>query len=156
MNSFRLSRKLVLGIALAVPAGGCGSGPPADGIRVMDAYEGEQLPEMTWAEPSPLARHREIPVLHPPEVFAVYVPAQVSRSRDVLIGDHWMFLKLTDARWFPEKREPTLRAVREAGPEEIRELRRAFVGGMGRMIVPLEEETNPTPGREEENPSEAR
>jgi len=51
---------------------------------------------------SPFAAREPVPVLSPPEVFAVYVPPRVDRANDLLIGEHWVFLKLGDSEWFTE------------------------------------------------------
>ncbi len=56
---------------------------------------------------SPIRRTMEMPVLTPPEVFAVYVPSHLDRERDLLVGEHWVYFKLTESEWFTEKRVET-------------------------------------------------
>lgn len=44
-----------------------------------------------------------IPVLLPATVKKVWVPPHVSDSdSDVMIGGHWIFIKVTDDKWFIE------------------------------------------------------
>jgi hypothetical protein len=60
-------------------------------------------------------------VLSTPEVFAVYVPSHA--ERDVMVGEHWYFLKLRDAEWYVDRlREPDPPATGDAPPETMRPL----------------------------------
>jgi hypothetical protein len=87
------------------------------------------------AAPSPLRAEREIPVLSPPEVFAVYVPSHVDRNRDLMIGEHWVFLKLKDGDWFIEAGEPAdPAAAGDASSESLAPLR--SLDGFDRAVVP--------------------
>jgi hypothetical protein len=44
-----------------------------------------------------------IPVLLPPTVKKVWIPPHVSDADpDVMIGGHWIFIKVTDDKWFIE------------------------------------------------------
>lgn len=81
-------------------------------VRVVDAH-------------SPLSGRQPVPVLSPPEVFAVYAPSRLDRKRDVLVGEHWIFLKLKDGEWFTERveaREPRIQGT--ASDAEFEPLRR--------------------------------
>ncbi|RPH47234.1 MAG: hypothetical protein EHM91_06210 [Planctomycetota bacterium] len=61
-------------------------------------------------------------MLSTPEVFPIYVPSHA--EKDVLIGEHWIFVRLTDPEWFIERlREPDPPATGDAPPETMRSLR---------------------------------
>ncbi len=114
----------------------CATAPSVDrGVPVREAY-GESSLNMSITDSSPLAARKEIPVIYPPEVFAVYVPAQVSRKRDILIGDHWVFLKLKEGGWFPEKLDEDLRSQQAAGEGDVELARKKLSGA--RFVVPHE------------------
>jgi hypothetical protein len=73
---------------------------------------------------SPLRQRREVPVLYPPEIFAVYVPSHVDRPHGLMIGEHWLFLKLRESEWFVEKEaegEPATTGIANEG--DLRPLR---------------------------------
>jgi hypothetical protein len=68
------------------------------------------------------ARRRRSPILSTPEVFAVYVPSHA--ERDLLIGEHWLFLKLRDSEWFVERlTDPDPPSSGDAPAEHLRPLR---------------------------------
>ena len=74
------------------------------GRPVLDAYHGPRTDTLRIADtPSPFAAKKPVPVLAPPEVFAVYAPARIDRANDLLVGEHWIFLKLGEAEWFAER-----------------------------------------------------
>lgn len=111
---------LALGLALL---GGCSllGVAPAPGRPVSEAYAGGHDLRVLDLE-SPLRARGRIPVLSTPEVFAVYVPSHV--ERDMMIGEHWLFLKLRDAEWFIERlQDPDPPADGAAPPESMRPLR---------------------------------
>ena len=77
---------------------------PGGGRPVSEVYGSGSFPELGVREhSSPLKADRAIPVLSPPEVFAVYVPTHVDRERDLMVGEHWVFFKLRNAEWFIER-----------------------------------------------------
>jgi hypothetical protein len=90
------------------------------GKPVSEAYGGSHELRVLDVE-SPLKAQKKIPVLSTPEVFAVYVPSHA--ERDVMVGEHWYFLKLRDAEWYvdrlrepdPPPRIPVLRRARAIG-----------------------------------------
>jgi hypothetical protein len=92
--------------------------------------------------PSPLRADREIPLLTAPEVFAVYVPSHLDRSRDLMIGEHWIYFRLRDGEWFIERdREPELPAREEASPDDLKPLR--SLEGLDHVVTPWAEPKSP-------------
>lgn len=91
------------------------------GRPVSEAYGGSHEVRILDG-PSPLSAQRRIPILTTPEVFAVYVPSHA--ERDLLIGEHWNFMKLNDPEWYIERlRDPEPPANGDAPPESMRPLR---------------------------------
>jgi hypothetical protein len=84
-----------------------------DGMTVEEAYGNgtdEKLSRLKIADyPSPTAREKVIPVMRPPQAFAVYVPQHADPENRLWIGDHWIFLELTKGGFFAEE-------VKEADP----------------------------------------
>jgi hypothetical protein len=112
-------------------AAGCGGAVPRDGVPVRDAFDGgpEAAQLSIRQDPSPLAARLFVPVYHPPEIFPLYVPSRVSRDRDLLVGEHWIFVKLRDGGWFPEREgEDSLPKSPAADPEAMRDLLRRVAG----------------------------
>lgn len=90
------------------------------------------------AEASPLRAAKEIPVLSPPEVFAVYVPSHVDRERDLLVGEHWLFFKLSESEWFTERRRAAVpKASGPASEAQVAPLR--TLKGLEAALVPTRE-----------------
>jgi len=90
------------------------------------------------AESSPLRAAKEIPVLSPPEVFAVYVPSHVDREHDLLVGEHWLFFKLSESEWFTERRQAA--APKASGPAAESQLAPLkALSGLDRAVVPYRE-----------------
>ena len=101
------------------------------GRPVSEAYGGSHELRVLDVE-SPLRAERRIPILSTPEVFAAYVPSHA--ERDLMIGDHWLFLKLRDAEWFVDRlAEPDPPASGDAAPETMRPLRDL---DWNRIVVP--------------------
>ena len=95
-------------------------GPLRDGRPVTEAHAGGHELRVLDVE-SPLRAQPRVPVLSPPEVFAVYVPSHT--EPDLLIGEHWLFLKLRDAEWFTERlQDPEPPAAAEVPPEQMKPL----------------------------------
>lgn len=78
---------------------------PTTGKPVEDAYAlSSSLSQVKILEKrSPIYQEQKIPVLYPPKVFACYVPSHVDKRSDILIGEHWVFFKLSESIWFIEK-----------------------------------------------------
>jgi hypothetical protein len=90
------------------------------------------------AESSPLRAAKEIPVLSPPEVFAVYVPSHVDREHDLLVGEHWLFFKLSESEWFTERRQAVIPAAGGAATEsQLAPLK--SLTGFEKAVVPYRE-----------------
>lgn len=124
-------RTLLLALA-ALPAGCSLAGTlQPEGKPVREAYAGGHELRVLDID-SPLRAEKRIPVLSTPEVFAAYVPSHL--SGDLLIGEHWVFFKLRDARWFVEKlQDPDPPADGEASPESMKPVRDV---DWTRMVVP--------------------
>lgn len=118
-------------LAIVVLAMGIGcSGPvPEEGVPVGRAFgEGRGFELRIRQEASPLSARRFVPVYSPPRIFAVYVPSRVSRERDLLIGEHWIFMKLDEGGWFSEREPEPPRPQERAGPDALRRLLRGIRG----------------------------
>lgn len=97
------------------------------GLPVSEAYHGKGGNTLRIAEESsPFSARQPVAVLSQPEVFAVYAPSRLDRARDVLVGEHWIFLKLKDAEWFTERAQaPEPAPLQGTAPDsELQPLRR--------------------------------
>jgi hypothetical protein len=91
------------------------------GKPVSEAYAGSHELRVLDVD-SPLRAQQKIPILSTPEVFAVYVPSHAERN--VMIGEHWLFLKLRDAEWLVERmQDPAPPTSGDAPAEQLRPLR---------------------------------
>ena len=87
------------------------------------------------ADASPIRRAMEVPVLTAPEVFAVYVPSHLDRERDLLVGEHWVYFKLTESEWFTEKRvEPAPKVSGAAAESQLAPLK--SLAGFDQAVTP--------------------
>jgi hypothetical protein len=116
---------LKLFLPLLLLLGGCsGFGSmQASGKPVSEAYAGNTELRVLDTE-TPLRREKRLPVLSTPEVLAVYVPAHAEPH--LLVGDHYLYLKLSDPTWFTERLhqlEPPTHG--DAPAESLRPLREA-------------------------------
>jgi hypothetical protein len=114
----------------------------ADGRPVQDVW-GAASPEVRISTSgSPLRMEREIPLLSAPEVFAVYVPSRLDRTRDLLLGEHWIYFRLRDGEWFVEQGlDRELPATEAATSDDLLPLK--SVEGMDRMVTPWKEPRSP-------------
>ncbi len=132
--------RIVASITIASSAlGGCTSSfTRPTGASVEEAYRSgtpRTLETAVIDEASPLARPKDRPVYVPPRIFAVHVARHVDAERDLLIGDHWVFFKLTEGRWYAESSEEAKPASDgKADPKLAEPLRR--LGDVGRILVP--------------------
>jgi hypothetical protein len=102
----------------------------------MTDIEGSMTLAVTDA--SPLRRTLEMPVLTPPEVFAVYVPSHLDREQDMLVGEHWLYFKLSESEWFVEKRlDATPKTVGAAAEAQLLPLR--SLTGYDKAVAPWRE-----------------
>jgi hypothetical protein len=69
----------------------------ADGRPVPEVWGSATQDLRVTTTASPLRADREVPVLSAPELFAVYVPSRVDRTRDLLIGEHWIYFRFATA-----------------------------------------------------------
>lgn len=137
-----MRRALIL-IAVSTAAASCDVGKiRPEGRPVMEVW-GAASPELRLsAGPSPLRAEREVPLMSAPELFAVYLPSRLDRTRDLLIGEHWIYFRLRDGEWFIERdREPGLPATEGATPNDLRPLQ--SIEGMERMVTPWKESKSP-------------
>lgn len=103
----------------------------ARGKPVSEAYAGPSELRILDVD-SPLRREKKIPILSTPEVLAAYVPAHT--ETDILIGDHWLFLKVSDPTWLSERlQQPDPPTTGDAPPESMRPLREV---DWSRIVVP--------------------
>lgn len=101
------------------------------GKPVSEAYGGSHELRLLDVD-SPLRAQKKIPVLSTPEVLAVYVPSHA--ERDILIGEHWVFVKLRDSEWYVDRlREGEPPAAGTADPDSMRALRDL---DWSRVVVP--------------------
>lgn len=109
----------------------------SDGRPVFDVAAS---PQLSVADPSPLKAPKAVPVLSPPEVFAVYVTSHVDRERDLMVGEHWVFFKLSESEWFADRRTaPEPPAAGAAGPELLKQI--TGLDGIDRAVIPHRETT---------------
>jgi len=117
-----------LAALLLLIGAGCAGGVPAGGVPVRSAYDdalGDAAARLSVrADASPLAARPFVPVYYPPDIFPIYVPSRVSRTRDLLVGEHWIFMKLNDGGWFPEREGAAIEPVDAGTPEQMRALLR--------------------------------
>ena len=71
---------------------------------------------------SPLAPPMAVPVIHPAEIFPAYVPTHVDSERDMMVGEHFLFIKLRDSAWLSERDllESSLKVDGVAPAEELK------------------------------------
>jgi len=109
-----------------------------DGRPVGEVWGGSSMELRVSDAPSPLAAEREVPLMTAPEVFAVYVPSHVDRSRDVMVGEHWVYFRLRDGEWFIERdRAPDPPVSGDATEKDLRLLR--DLEGLEHSVVPWKE-----------------
>lgn len=109
-----------------------------EGRPVQEIWGGTSMELRVSEAPSPLAAEREVPVMTAPEIFAVYVPSHVDRSRDVMVGEHWVYFRLRDGEWFIERaRVPDLPVGGDATEKDLRLLR--GLEGLDHSVVPWKE-----------------
>lgn len=103
----------------------------ASGKPVSEAYAGTHELRVLDIE-APLRREKRVPILSTPEVFAAYVPAHP--ERDMLVGDHFLYLRLNDPEWYTERlQQPEPPATGDAPPESLRMLRQS---DWKRIVIP--------------------
>jgi hypothetical protein len=126
-------------LTLIASAGCAGSQREEQGRSVSEVYGGGGAERRLILQDSgsPLSRKKQIPVISAPEVFAVYVPSHVDQERDMLVGEHWLFVKLRESSWFTDKaREEEEAASLQGEREEIEHLRPAG-HALGSIVVPM-------------------
>lgn len=129
---------------LSIGSSSCSGGPGSSdgGVPVRAAYSGADadLHDLRISDAASPTRAR-MPVLaaYPPEYFPVYVPSHVSPERDMLIGDHWIIVKLKDSTWLPEKRRDDMETKRIVTQSDIELLRRRIEPAFHRMLIPRKE-----------------
>ena len=132
----------LLWVWMAAVSGCISASLPSGGRPVSEIHPAAEPHEIRIADrPSPLRARQKIPVLSPPEVFAVYVPTHIERDRDLMVGEHWVFFKLRDASWFPEQEEEqNPPAAGEATPNDLQRLRASTRDRWAPLVVPWKEE----------------
>jgi hypothetical protein len=93
----------------------------SSGKPVGEAYGGSSELRVLDIE-SPLRAERKLPILSTPEVLAAYVPSHA--SGDLMVGDHWIFLRLRESSWLVERlRDPDPPTSGDAAPQSMKPLR---------------------------------
>ena len=117
-----------------------------DGMTVQDAYSGRSDPPSGLRvsdAPSPTSRDKVIPLMHPPQGFAVYVPQHPDPDDRMWIGDHWIYIELTAGGFFAEEvRELTPAARENISDRELEDLK-TLIPGLKRVAVPYKKRTAP-------------
>jgi len=133
-----------IGIAALISTGSCipFGGLPSGGRPVMDVHDGADNSNDTLRivpGGAPLAPDVSIPVIHPPEVFPVWVPSHVDIERDLMVGGHYLFIKLRDSSWLADRMvddDPPSSAV--TPEEELRAMKGAVPSASwDRALVPF-------------------
>jgi hypothetical protein len=136
-------RRMAILIAASASIVSCDVGKiRADGRPVQEAW-GMDVPDVRLSTTSsPLRAEREVPILTAPEIFAVYVPTRLDRSRDLMIGEHWIYFRLRDGEWFIEReREPEPEATEGATRDDLKPIE--SLEGMDRVVIPWKEPGKP-------------
>ena len=86
-----------------------------------------------------------VPVIYPAEIFPTFVPAHVDPERDLMVGEHYLFIKLRDSTWLFQKeleREPAVDG--KSSQEELDALRsRVNNVPWTRALLPYRQESKP-------------
>lgn len=98
----------VLGGLLAVSVlGGCApkalTGQPVDLYAVKGGLRNRPAPHLEPAGPAVGPEAPYVPVMTPPRVQRVWIPAAVNDAGDLVAG-HWVYLMLQPSRWFLDDR----------------------------------------------------
>jgi hypothetical protein len=136
-------RRILILIAASIPAASCDVGRiRADGRPVQEVWGRSSSDVRIAASSSPLRTEREVPLLSAPEVFAVYVASRLDRSRDVLIGEHWVYFRLRDGEWFIERDlEPEWSADEAASSDDLNPLQ--TLENFDHFVTPWKEPGSP-------------
>ena len=100
--------------------------PMGDGRPVGDVYRESTNPGgfpilRVRESTSPLAPGMTVPVIYPAEIFPAYVPSHVDRERDIMVGEHFLFIKLRESAWHAERDLESELIVEGVAPaEELR------------------------------------
>lgn len=88
--------------------GGCGPkamrGDPVDLRESLGRDEAEGVPDLEAAGPALGPEVPYVPVVTPPKVQRVWIPAHVDDVGDMVAG-HWIYLMLERSRWFVEEKD---------------------------------------------------
>jgi hypothetical protein len=95
---------------------------------------------------SPLGPELAVPVIYPAEIFPAYVPTHVDPERDMMVGEHFLFIKLRESAWLSEKDyQSDLKVDGVAPAEELRILAGRLPKALWeKAVVPYKP---PTPSR---------
>ena len=89
--------------------GGCTpkalTGEPVDLYAVQGGLRQHPAPDLGPAGPAVGPEAPYVPVMKPPRVQRVWIPAYVNDAGDLVSG-HWVYLELQPSRWFLEDGSP--------------------------------------------------
>lgn len=140
-QNIRARSLAVIGSLLIVS--GCGSSyyvQPA-GVPLDEAYalRTEAARLSINSTKSPIYQQKKVPVLYPPRVFGCYAPSYIDEKRDVVVGEHWLFFKLSDATWFleHENEEVEFETKDVRKPDKLIDVKLFFADNLARSIIPV-------------------
>ena len=97
------------GLVAIVVLGGCTpkalTGKPVDLYAVQGGLRRRPAPHLGPAGPAVGPEAPYVPVMKPPRVQRVWIPATVNDAGDLVSG-HWVYLELRPSRWFLADESP--------------------------------------------------
>lgn len=75
------------------------TGEPADLLERMGGRSERPAPDLEAAPPAVGPEVPYVPMVDPPRVQRVWIPAYVNNAGDLVAG-HWIYLMLRPSRWF--------------------------------------------------------
>ena len=97
------------GLVAIVVLGGCTpkalTGKPVDLYAVQGGLQHRPAPDLEPAGPAVGPEAPYVPVMNPPRVQRVWIPATINEAGDLVSG-HWVYLELRPSRWFLDDGAP--------------------------------------------------
>lgn len=118
-------------------------GVDATGVPVSEAYSGGKGDNRFRyiASRSPLYQEKRVPILFPPKVFGCYIPSHVDKERDLLIGEHWIFFKVSGSSWFIEEEQEEVKFETKEleDPDKLVDVKLFVIRNIKDGIIPVKE-----------------